>query len=96
MEQNLKKLIDYAIKKEINHLTLTYDELKEFKRIDSELNKLRKVINIINKKNVKIEEVKQFSKISDNVEVYNKEKNKSYRLTQREYNILKEVLENEK
>lgn len=42
MDQKLKKLINYSIKKGVAHLTLTLEELKEIQRLVNELNEVKK------------------------------------------------------
>lgn len=54
MKQNLRKLINYSIKKESKHLVLTLDELKEIRSADKRLRKLEKIISILKRFNFKI------------------------------------------
>lgn len=90
MKQNLRKLINYSIKKESKHLVLTLDELKEIQSADKRLRKLEKVIKILEDR-FEIVAVKEDYDSEYIIET------SSYFLyiTKEQYKLLKEVLGNE-
>ena len=96
MKQNLRKLINYSIKKESKHLVLTLDELKEIRRADKKLRKLEKVIRILNNKQVNMIILLECIKANGGVELYNACVVNPFQLTQKEYDLLNEVLKDDK
>lgn len=96
MKQNLRKLINYSIKKESKHLVLTLDELKEIQSADKRLRKLEKEVKQYEKV---IEIFKGFSlgltMYGGSETSYGLEANNSIILTKEQYELLREVLEND-
>ena len=96
MKQNLRKLINYSIKKESKHLVLTLDELKEIRSADKKLRKLEKVIRILNNKQVNMIILLECIKTNSGVELYNACVVNPFQLTQKEYDLLNEEFKYDK
>lgn len=91
MKQNLRKLINYSIKKESKHLVLTLDELKEIQSADKRLRKLEKIINILKRFNFKINATRHNN---TGYEIWIDEID-NLELTQKEYDLLNEEFQDE-
>lgn len=91
MKQNLRKLINYSIKKESKHLVLTLDELKEIQSADKKLRKLEK----LEKENelLKLDNQDLHNQIKKNVKEHYKEFMEDYDCLLEEYHELYKVWE---
>lgn len=92
MKQNLRKLINYSIKKESKHLVLTLDELKEIRSADKRLRKLENIINILKRFNFKINTTRHNN---TGFEIWVDEID-NLELTQKEYDLLNEEFKYDK
>lgn len=92
MKQNLRKLINYSIKKESKHLVLTLDELKEIRSADKRLRKLEKIISILKRFNFKINTTRHNN---TGFEIWVDEID-NLELTQKEYDLLNEEFKYDK
>ena len=92
MKQNLRKLINYSIKKESKHLVLTLDELKEIRSADKRLRKLEKIISILKRFNFKINTTRHNN---TGYEIWIDEID-NLELTQKEYDLLNEEFKYDK
>lgn len=92
MKQNLRKLINYSIKKESKHLVLTLDELKEIQSADKRLRKLEKIISILKRFNFKINTTRHNN---TGYEIWIDEID-NLELTQKEYDLLNEEFKYDK
>lgn len=92
MKQNLRKLINYSIKKESKHLVLTLDELKEIQSADKKLRKLEKIISILKRFNFNINTTRHNN---TGFEIWIDEID-NLELTQKEYDLLNEEFKYDK